>query len=393
MKVRDAMTGDVLTFTPGRSLRDAAKFMADHNVGAVVVMDPEQPGPGIITERDLVRSLGKGEDPDAEHVSEHLTSNAVFADIEWDLEEAADAMARGGFGISSSSPTASCAGSSRCGTSCACGGRARAREPRRSPELPQPAHRFVLHAGRREPDRRDGRGRVPRPRPRRPLHQLRRRPGRVGRRRRGARAMGWKGFNCSLPHKVAVIQWLDELAESASLIGAVNCVVERDGRWIGENTDGKGFVASLRRWSIRPARRWCCWARRGRAGDRGRVRSGRRGVDHRRQPRPGARRGARRAGRRADVGVVRAVGGRVRAVRRTSSSTRRRSGWPDAEAMPRSSLSAGLVVATSSRTRRGRALIREAEALGCTRWTGSGCSSSKGSWRSGCGPAVSRIRG
>jgi len=63
---------------------------------------------------------------------------------------------------------------------------------------------------------------------------------------RGARAMGWKGFNCSLPHKVTVIQWLDELAESASLIGAVNCAVERDGRWIGENTDGKGFVASLR---------------------------------------------------------------------------------------------------------------------------------------------------
>ena len=45
MKVRDAMTGDVLTMTPGRSLRDAAKFMADHNVGAVVIVDPEQPGP------------------------------------------------------------------------------------------------------------------------------------------------------------------------------------------------------------------------------------------------------------------------------------------------------------------------------------------------------------
>ena len=64
MKVRDAMTGDVLTMTPGRSLRDAAKFMADHNVGAVVIMDPEQPGPGIFTERDLVRSIGKGESPD-----------------------------------------------------------------------------------------------------------------------------------------------------------------------------------------------------------------------------------------------------------------------------------------------------------------------------------------
>jgi shikimate dehydrogenase len=64
---------------------------------------------------------------------------------------------------------------------------------------------------------------------------------------RGAKAMGWIGFNCSLPHKVAVIDHLDELAESAQLIGAVNCVVRRDGRWIGANTDGQGFVASLRR--------------------------------------------------------------------------------------------------------------------------------------------------
>ncbi len=63
---------------------------------------------------------------------------------------------------------------------------------------------------------------------------------------KGARAMGWRGFNCSLPHKVSVIQHLDGLAESAQLIGAVNCVVERDGRWIGENTDGQGFVSSLR---------------------------------------------------------------------------------------------------------------------------------------------------
>ena len=97
MKVRDAMTGDVLTMTPGRSLRDAAKFMADHNVGAVVIMDPEQPGPGIFTERDLVRSIGKGESPDDEHVSDHLTVHAAFADIDWDLEEAADTMAKGGF--------------------------------------------------------------------------------------------------------------------------------------------------------------------------------------------------------------------------------------------------------------------------------------------------------
>jgi shikimate dehydrogenase len=71
-------------------------------------------------------------------------------------------------------------------------------------------------------------------------------PDRLGDAVRGARAMGWAGFNCSIPHKVAVIEHLDGLAESAALIGAVNCVVDRDGRWIGENTDGQGFVSSLR---------------------------------------------------------------------------------------------------------------------------------------------------
>ena len=97
MKVRDAMTEKVLTITPERSLRDAAQFMTDHKVGAAVIMDPEQPGPGIITERDLVRSLGAGENPDKELVKDHLTSNATFADADWSLIEAADAMANGGF--------------------------------------------------------------------------------------------------------------------------------------------------------------------------------------------------------------------------------------------------------------------------------------------------------
>jgi shikimate dehydrogenase len=63
---------------------------------------------------------------------------------------------------------------------------------------------------------------------------------------RGARAMGWAGFNCSIPHKVAVIEHLDELAASAAVIGAVNCAVRRGTRLVGENTDGQGFVAALR---------------------------------------------------------------------------------------------------------------------------------------------------
>jgi shikimate dehydrogenase len=63
---------------------------------------------------------------------------------------------------------------------------------------------------------------------------------------RGAKVMGFQGFNCTIPHKVKVIDYLDGLGESASLMGAVNCVVRKDGQWIGENTDGKGFVSSLR---------------------------------------------------------------------------------------------------------------------------------------------------
>jgi shikimate dehydrogenase len=63
---------------------------------------------------------------------------------------------------------------------------------------------------------------------------------------RGARAMGFRGFNCTIPHKVSVIQHLDGLGESASAMGAVNCVVRRGDKLIGENTDGKGFVQSLR---------------------------------------------------------------------------------------------------------------------------------------------------
>jgi shikimate dehydrogenase len=63
---------------------------------------------------------------------------------------------------------------------------------------------------------------------------------------RGARAMGWRGFNCSIPHKVAVIDHLDGLGKSAEIIGAVNTIVRDGNRLIGENTDGRGFVAALK---------------------------------------------------------------------------------------------------------------------------------------------------
>ena len=62
----------------------------------------------------------------------------------------------------------------------------------------------------------------------------------------GARAMNWAGFNLSKPHKVEVMKLLDEIGESAALIEAVNCVVNQNGKFVGENTDGKGFVTSLK---------------------------------------------------------------------------------------------------------------------------------------------------
>lgn len=77
------------------------------------------------------------------------------------------------------------------------------------------------------------------------------RPERLREAVRGALAMGWKGFNCTIPHKVAVLDHLDELSPAAELIGAVNCVVIHEGRLIGHNTDGKGFLESVQR--IRPA--------------------------------------------------------------------------------------------------------------------------------------------
>lgn len=97
MKVREAMTRGVLTITPSRTLQDAARIMSEHNVGAVVVLDPEQPGPGIITERDVIRSLSAGGEPHHELVRDHLTSNVIFAGCDWPLEDAAETMSDGGF--------------------------------------------------------------------------------------------------------------------------------------------------------------------------------------------------------------------------------------------------------------------------------------------------------
>src|SRR5438552_3503233 len=97
MQVREGMTDVVLTVGPGHTLRAAATLMHRRGVGAAVVVDPDAPGPGMITERDLLASIARGEDPDRELVSEHLSTNLTFASPGWSLEQAAAAMIRGGF--------------------------------------------------------------------------------------------------------------------------------------------------------------------------------------------------------------------------------------------------------------------------------------------------------
>src|SRR5258708_9254392 len=96
MEVRDGMSKLVLSVGPGHTLRDTARMMRERHVGAAVVMDPDGAGPGIITERDILNSVGAGQSPDEELVSEHLTTDIVFAGPHWSLEEAAVAMVRGG---------------------------------------------------------------------------------------------------------------------------------------------------------------------------------------------------------------------------------------------------------------------------------------------------------
>jgi CBS domain-containing protein len=97
MQVRDGMSQVVLTVGPGHTLREAAASMCRRQVGAAVVLDPEAPGPGVITERDVLLSVGRGEDPDTELVAHHLTARLTFASPDWSLEDAAAAMVRGGF--------------------------------------------------------------------------------------------------------------------------------------------------------------------------------------------------------------------------------------------------------------------------------------------------------
>lgn len=97
MRVSEGMTREVLTVGPGHTLRTAARLMADRGVGAAIVVDPDSPGLAIITERDLLHSIGHGQDPDTELVGDHETSEVIYASADWSLEKAAETMLRAGF--------------------------------------------------------------------------------------------------------------------------------------------------------------------------------------------------------------------------------------------------------------------------------------------------------
>ncbi|MDQ3630457.1 MAG: CBS domain-containing protein [Actinomycetota bacterium] len=97
MLVRDGMNDIVVSIGPAHSLREAARRMHERGVGAAVVFAADQPGPGIITERDLLGANGRGEDLDVEKVADHLTTGLVYAEADWSLEQAAHEMTRGGF--------------------------------------------------------------------------------------------------------------------------------------------------------------------------------------------------------------------------------------------------------------------------------------------------------
>ena len=97
MRVRDAMSSQVLVVGPEHTLRQAAQMMATRRIGSAIVIDPDSEGVGIMTERDVLNAIGQGLDPDVEHTSAHLTWDVVYAGPDWTLEEAAVAMSRGGF--------------------------------------------------------------------------------------------------------------------------------------------------------------------------------------------------------------------------------------------------------------------------------------------------------
>ncbi len=123
MQVRDGMSEVVLTVGPTHTLREAASMMAEKQIGAALVSDDETPVARIVTERDILLSLGAGEDPDAERVGDHMSDSVIAASPDWSLERAASEMSSRGIRhlvVYDGPDLAAC---SRCATSSASGPR------------------------------------------------------------------------------------------------------------------------------------------------------------------------------------------------------------------------------------------------------------------------------
>lgn len=96
MQVRDGMSEVVLTVGPSHTLREAATMMAEKQVGAALVSEEDTQVPHIVTERDVLLSVGAGQNPDAERVADHMSDDVIVASPDWSLERAAAEMSRRG---------------------------------------------------------------------------------------------------------------------------------------------------------------------------------------------------------------------------------------------------------------------------------------------------------
>jgi signal-transduction protein with cAMP-binding, CBS, and nucleotidyltransferase domain len=94
MQVRDGMSEVVLSVGPSHTIREAAGMMVEKKTGAALVIDEESPAARIITERDVLLSIGRGEDPDTEKVGDHMSESVIAAAPDWSLERAAAEMSR-----------------------------------------------------------------------------------------------------------------------------------------------------------------------------------------------------------------------------------------------------------------------------------------------------------
>ena len=96
MEIGTLLSSPVLSTRPDKTLREVARAMVERRVGSTVILT-EDGSPAIITERDLMRAMAAGVDPDSTPVADYMTPGALTASASWDVIEAAERMRAGGF--------------------------------------------------------------------------------------------------------------------------------------------------------------------------------------------------------------------------------------------------------------------------------------------------------